>query len=687
MCKKGASITVYGIDGEEYNNYTLYVIKSRTKYEYTAEEIKEDGLTFDKYGEYELLVVDNENTDNQTFVYINVVEQGGVSEIPIFTLCGVDKFDGIIGAEIKESDESKELEDEPSANINNIKLLSHDPYEDHKLFFNVYEYNIKGGIIETDGKCRTYTNLPSNLATGTIPEVFIHNGILEPLTIDFEDARGERVAQIMLKFGTLNNYGYGSVKNYCPNIGYEWDGESIFGYFCRENDSDYFVMERIVPRSSSYGESFFHMGTDDFSERTESIQVFDMNNLTEIEYQIRYSGGGFAIEEQIRNSKESTSQSRWLYYQDGGRLKFDYSESVYKSYDEAMEHIKKELSKYGLDSRIAEGSCTEPNITPVFIEHRDGLMQDIPLDSIDSLILEDTFYWGINSRCSGAGTSGHNPEAFKSGSVLGVWDSYDGETRLIFESTGSDFTVTTEGVEFADGRVQIINFVTGEKNFADYIFDVDGIILVHDLEKYRYVFSFENNNMRINDKFFYKLDNALVNQLIGAWENDELKLEFRDADEVIFHDKTGYRSDDRGIYAVINESSIWIILDYSDMDVLDYSINGNELKLNGTLLYRDVADTSYNTIKELQDKLVGTWLYEGIIEDYYVFKEDGYYEYYATKTNYSYGIITQEGPYEIISEDEIRVYEDYSRLAYTVKKFNSEGQLIGGSGNVFKKIK
>jgi len=81
----------------------------------------------------------------------------------------------------------------------------------------------------------------------------------------------------MLKFGTLNSSGYGAVKNYEPNVGHEWDGESIVGYFCHGDDSDYFVMESIVPRSSSYGRGYFHMGTGDFSERIENIQIFYLN--------------------------------------------------------------------------------------------------------------------------------------------------------------------------------------------------------------------------------------------------------------------------------------------------------------------------------------------------------------------------------------------------------------------------
>jgi len=79
---------------------------------------------------------------------------------------------------------------------------------------------------------------------------------------------------------------------------------------------------------------------------------------------------------------------------------------------------------------------------------------------------------------------------------------------------------------------------------------------------------------------------------------------------------------------------------------------------------------------------------EGVYKSYddtYAFKEDGCYEYYFSRQNYLLDIPIQEGPYEIISADEIRIYEDYSRLAYTEKKFDSDRHLISGSDIVFKK--
>lgn len=572
-------------------------------------------------------------------------------------------------------------------NETSVRLLSKDPFEDNKSLFDVYEYDITGGIKENKGKYNTFTILPSDLVTVTIPDAFMYKGKLEPLTIELEEARGGRDAQIMLKFGAINDYGYGSVKNYGTGVGYEWDGESIFCYFCRGENSDYFVIEKIIPTSSTVGTEFFNIGQDD-GERVESIIIMDLNSSTEKEYELRYRDGGFTIKEEIRNSKDNTSQSQWIYYQNGPRLIFDYGESLCKSYDEAMEYIKAELSEYNLDSRIIGESGTEPKIVPVFIEHRDGIKQEISLESIEGVELKDKLYWGINNQYSNGEIDSSVQESIEPNSILGVWDSYDGETRLIFESTGNDFAVTNEGLEDANGTVQIINYITGEKEYASYILDENYITLVHDLDKYKLTFSFDTDSMLIHEDYYYKIEDILVNQLIGRWENDELKIQFIDQDDVEFYDKTGYRnrSSVNGIYAVLNESELWLNLENDGIGTIKYSVDGNVLNLNGTILFNNGVDASYNSI--INEKLIGTWQNEGDIADsYYVFKEDGCYEYYVTEQSYLVGLPMEEGTYEIINVDKLRLYANDYRFAFEELEYSTDEVLKNSSGQEYIKVK
>lgn len=548
-----------------------------------------------------------------------------------------------------------------------VRLLSKDPFEDNKSLFDVCEYDITGGIRENEGKYNTFTILPSNLATVTIPDAFMYKGELEPLTIDLEEQKDGEEARIVFKFG--------SVKKYVTTVGHEWDGESIFCYLCHGENGDYFVKEKIIPTSSTVSTEFLNIGRDD-GTRVESILIIDLNNFNEKEYEITCRDGGFTIKEEI--TEENVSQSQWLYYESGPNLIFNYGESLCKSYDEAMEYIKAELSEYNLDSRIVGGSGTEPEIVPVFIEHRDGIKQKISLDSIEGLELKDKLYWGTNNQYSNGAIESSVQESIEPNSILGVWDSADGRYRYIFQS--NDFTVTSEGAESANGRIQTLNFINGERDFVDYILDGDEIIIVKDLEKYNYAFSVDDDLMKIDDDSFYRVKNSVAKKLMGKWENDELEIEFSSIYEVKVRYKNGDRNDSSGFYAVLNNSSVWMVLDASREGVLEYSINGTEFNLNGTMLHREGGGWS---ISELEEILIGTWTYNG---EYYVFTEDGQFEYYTSESGYKYSNNpSQKGVYEILSADEILLYNPTTGEYFPSKEINESGQLVEGT-SVFTRI-
>lgn len=101
VVKDHLAVDIYGIDGLPYNDYTLHVRYDKTENTYDGETIKAEGITFPELGEYQLRIVDNANTDNQTTVTVLAVERGGAKTIPIFTECGVSKPNGLIGTDIE----------------------------------------------------------------------------------------------------------------------------------------------------------------------------------------------------------------------------------------------------------------------------------------------------------------------------------------------------------------------------------------------------------------------------------------------------------------------------------------------------------------------------------------------------------------------------------------------------------
>lgn len=433
--------------------------------------------------------------------------------------------------------------DEYKTNAEDVQFLAYKPYEDHKSLVDIYEYNITGGIYEKNGGYGTYTLPPTNLACITIPNAFTSNGYYESLTVDIREAREKKDEYIAFKYGMTD--ASGSHTNYIigTGAGQNWNGESRFCYIYHGEHADYMVLESFAPTSVHVRNGIYEIGPDDGSV-TEYISIDNLNDYSMLGYKITRKNGEFTIEEEIKTPEDTFSYSTKIYYENG----YSNNQSLYGSYGEAINHIIAELEKIGLDSRIVGGrnvSINDLDITPIYIEHRPGIKQDIPLDTIHDVVLQDRLYWGVNSQYVFAG--GEDVGLFEPESVIGVWDSADGYYRYIFQSTGNDFTVTYEGIEFANGTIQILNFISGERDYADYIFDGDKIIIVRDLVKHNFAFSLDGDLMQIGDDYFYRVKNSVVKKLIGTWENDELEMEFKSVYEVVFRDKTGYRNDRRGV--------------------------------------------------------------------------------------------------------------------------------------------
>ena len=94
------TVTVYSVNGQPYEDYTLYVSDGQTMTQYEGSTLKNQTVDLSKAKRYELLVVDHANPENQTSKTVRVVAQGGVSDIQFATNCGVTKPTEEIGADL-----------------------------------------------------------------------------------------------------------------------------------------------------------------------------------------------------------------------------------------------------------------------------------------------------------------------------------------------------------------------------------------------------------------------------------------------------------------------------------------------------------------------------------------------------------------------------------------------------------
>ena len=668
VSKDGLCVDVYGIDGQLYEDYTLYVRhNSGVEKAYSYDDIADDGIHFPTTGSYGLCIVDNANTSNQTSITVMVVEQGGVTEAPVFTQCGLAMSNATIEIESEQSS-GKDI---------SVSLLSHDPFSDHKMQFELTEYDVSGGIRETDGNYNTYMDLPDFPVIASLTDDFGHNGNMLQLIIGKGEYRGDKY--LAIDFNSENGKGC----HYLLRPG-DWAGESVYCYISHGVNTDYLVMEKVSPTSSAVGSDTFYIGRANGCFQ-EEIRVIALNDFSEVKYTLNYDREYKELT--IREEASDLEWGRYLCRQNGTNLIYvDDNDSLYDSYDEAMEHIKSRLSKYGLENRIGldeTGDSQSTNVIPLFLVHQNGIQQDVSLTSISDVTLRDVMILGVNSELSpeGSGIEPENPTSpSNSGSLLGTWDSNDGEMRLIFNSTGSDMAFTKDGIKNASGSITIIDLKKGEKSLGAYIIDSNAITVVLDLNEHEMNYSFDNSTLIVGEKEFHRMDSALINQLIGTWEGDGLKIYFGKDNDVTLYEKSRTR---HGLYAVLSESEVLINVDGYAVNASNYSVNGTMLNFNGAMLYKDGADTSYTTISSFADKVIGDWkACNDETGSYYVFTEDGNYEYYSME-----GIFhpTLSGRYEIISENELHlVYDQYS---YSVLTLESDDILKDSGGREYVKVK
>lgn len=568
--------------------------------------------------------------------------------------------------------------EQPSGRDISVSLLSYDPFNDHKMQFDLTEYEVSGGIRETDENYNTYMDFPDFPVIVSMTDDFGHDGDILQLTIGGKEYKNDKY--LAIDFSSEDRKGY----HYLLRPG-DWAGESVYCYISHGVNTDYLVMEKVSPTSSAVGSDTFYIGRANGCFQ-EEIRVIALNDFSEVKYTLNYEREYEAFT--IREEDSNLEWGRYLYCQDGVNFTYgDGFDSLYDSYDEAMEHIKSRLSKYGLENRISLDETDDSqrtNIIPLFLVHQNGIQQDVSLTSISDVILRDVMILGINSELLPEGFSVVEPEnptlPSNSDSLLGTWDSNDGEMRLIFNSTGSDMAFTKDGIKNASGSITIIDLKKGEKSLGAYIIDSNTITVVLDLNEHEMYYSFDNGTLIVGEKELHRMDNALINQLIGTWEGDGLKIYFGKDNDVTLYEKSRTR---HGLYAVLSESEVLINVDGYAVNTSNYSVNGTMLNFNGAVLYRDGADTSYTTISAFADKVIGDWrACNDKTGSYYVFTADGNYEYYSME-----GIFypTLSGRYEIVSENELHlVYDQYS---YSVLTLESDDTLKDSGGREYAKAK
>ena len=85
---KETKVNVYDLHGVAYSDYTLTINGHGQSQSYSAAEIEKNGLRFSDIGDYELVVIDNKNPNNEKRITVTVVERGGKNILPIYTRCG-----------------------------------------------------------------------------------------------------------------------------------------------------------------------------------------------------------------------------------------------------------------------------------------------------------------------------------------------------------------------------------------------------------------------------------------------------------------------------------------------------------------------------------------------------------------------------------------------------------------------
>ncbi len=253
------------------------------------------------------------------------------------------------------------------------------------------------------------------------------------------------------------------------------------------------------------------------------------------------------------------------------------------------------------------------------------------------------------------------PESSHTSSIFGVWDSIDGEQRMIFSSKASLSVSYGNGIQSADGTAIIIDLHKGKRAFGGFTTNGSTIILTIDMQQESLNYSLSGDSLSIGNLGFRRVEKALANQLVGTWENNDSKFTFDDEGNVTVSSGSSY---EQGVYAILSESKIMFNIDDNGASTFDYSVDGKIFTLGNRQYTKDGESSDYKEVTAATDMLVGTWKSDAT-DAYYVFRSDGIYEYYAIESLYKIGRPTTKGLYDIASASTIKVYQDMSGGFYS----------------------
>lgn len=226
------SLDVYDKRGQIYNDYTLCVTKDGEETRYTGTTVHSDGVTFPEVGMYEIQIIDNADPDNVTTMTIEAVEEGGVSQLPIYTQGGDPATD-----ESAETTPQTEEQTSPSAPA---------PEEIYADILDMFYHNIQTGWEAYNEMSSFYGNEFCYM----FPMYYSDPSYIDNIGYAFIDLNGDGMDELLIGMDTEEEQQYNEVfQNVIYDMYTYMDGQIIhlatsgerFTYqLCEDNTIYYF---------------------------------------------------------------------------------------------------------------------------------------------------------------------------------------------------------------------------------------------------------------------------------------------------------------------------------------------------------------------------------------------------------------------------------------------------------------